>query len=443
MSRFAPTSLRSIYAPRRLRLESLEDRCMMAHPAVSAVNVAGTSWSSSFVSYLESSGLGTGGYAIPVGSSTQLQTLSWNNVNQIKITFSEDVNVDAADLSVSGVNTVARTFNAFSYNATTHTATWTLSMPITKDKLMLDLDADGMDPVTSVSTGEALDGVWTNCQSTYSSGNGVGGTDFEFRLNALPGDADGSTFVNTCDANVVYQRLNKSTTDASYLARCDIDGSGTISVTDYSLALARIGNTLPTGDPIGMTNDAPTTSGISDLGIAAGTVDHVLSLPDFFSDAETASSALAYALISNSNSSLVSSTSIDSSGHLTLGFATGVTGSASITLQATDAAGLIVQTTFVVNVSAAPYVEDFRCVHEGGNTWTFSGSVTDTDDDVEGYVVTLGGVLASYNYTVVVQADGTFALTVEVAGLQSGNATAQTVDSHGVQSNVATDWIDV
>ena len=165
---------------------------MLSHPAVAAVNVAGTGWASSFVSYLESSGAGTDGYAIPVGSSSQLQTLPWTNINQIRITFSEDVAIEAADLSISGVNKTAYVFSAFSYDPNTFTATWTLDAPITKDKLLLDLDADGMDPVRSVSTGDVLDGAWTDCQSTYNSGNGQGGTDFQFRFNVLPGDVNAS-----------------------------------------------------------------------------------------------------------------------------------------------------------------------------------------------------------------------------------------------------------
>ena len=147
---------------------------MLSHPAVAAVNLASTQWAPSFVSYLESAGLGTGGYAIPVGSTNQLQTIPWKNVDQIRITFSEDVVVAAADLSVSGVNTTAYTFSGFSYDSNTKTATWTLSAPITKDKLLLDLDADGLAPVRSVATGEVLDGAWVNCQSTLSIGQHPG-----------------------------------------------------------------------------------------------------------------------------------------------------------------------------------------------------------------------------------------------------------------------------
>ena len=170
---------------------------MLSHPAVVAVDVAGSNWAPGFVSYLQSSGLGAGGYAIPVGSSAQLQTLPWTNIDTILITFSENVVITAADLSVGGVNQTAYAFSGFSYNPSTYTATWTLAAPMAKDKLMLDLDANGMAPVCSAATGEVLDGAWTDCQSTFPSGNGQGGTDFEIPFNVLPGDADGDNSVST------------------------------------------------------------------------------------------------------------------------------------------------------------------------------------------------------------------------------------------------------
>ena len=67
--------------------------------------------------------------------------------------------MQAADLSVSGVNTTAYAFSGFSYNPGTFTATWTLAAPIADDYLELDLAAKGMAPVTDAATGEVLDGA--------------------------------------------------------------------------------------------------------------------------------------------------------------------------------------------------------------------------------------------------------------------------------------------
>lgn len=433
---------RSLASRRSLRMESLEDRHMLSHPAVAAVNVADTNWASSFVSHLESSGKGVDGYAIPAGSATQLQTLPWTNINQIRITFSEDVIVQAADLSISGVNKTAYAFANFSYDSNTCTAVWTLDAPITKDKLVIDLDADGLDPVRSVATGEVLDGAWIDCQSTFNSGDTEGGDDFQLRLNVLPGDANANYSVSSTDSILVIQKLGKSAGQAGYDIRCDVNGSGMITSSDYMAILPKGGDGLPYGDPVGMTNDAPTTSGFADLGIATGTTDHVLALTDFFADAEDLPDDLIYSIINNSNSSLFSSLDIDS-GDLTLTFAQGMTGDAVLTFRATDTEGLIVDATLAVHISAAPVITHFYCINEIANFWTFTGDVSDVDDEVEGYVVNLGGVLAGYGLTATAREDGVFTLTVEISGLQQGTATAQTTDPHGVLSNLAMDYIMV
>ena len=65
----------------------------------------------------------------------------------------------------------------------------------------------------------------------------------------------------------------------------------------------------------------------------------------------------------------------------------------------------------------------------------------DVDDEVEGMIVDLGGVLASYGATATVLSNGMFTLTREFPGLQSGYATAQTEDDDEAKSNLAVDYI--
>jgi hypothetical protein len=437
----APIAHRSFKSQVRLRGEALENRYMLSHPAVAAVNVAGTAWTSNFISHLQSAGLGSGGYAIPVGSSAQLQTLPWTNINQIRIRFSENVVIASSDLSVSGVNQTAYTFSNFSYDSGTFTATWTLTNPIAKDKLMIDLDADGMAPVKSVATGEVLDGAWTNCQSTYNSGNGQGGTDFQFRFNVLPGDVNGNTSTNTIDMSMVISQVGKNAGDAGYNIRYDVDGSGGITSADTSAVQSKIVSLLPSGNPVGMTDDAPTTSGIADLSVATSVTDQVLDLTDFFADAETAADQLTYSIVQNTNPSLFDTLNINSSGELDLNFAGSVAGSASLTIRATDPSGLIVQTSMIVHRSAAPSIGNFCCINEISDYWTLTGSVIDFDDDVEGFIVTFGGVFEPYQLFAIVRADGVFSITVDLENLETGIATAKTMDPNGVRSNVAEDWI--
>jgi len=69
--------------------------------------------------------------------------------------------------------------------------------------------------------------------------------------------------------------------------------------------------------------------------------------------------------------------------------------------------------------------------------WTLSGDVSDSAVGVAGMIVNFGGVFEPYDCSATVAADGTFSLTQEFVGLQSGTATAQTTDSLGRSSNVA------
>src|SRR6476659_7376539 len=80
----------------RNRIEILERRDMLSGtpPTVMKVEVGSSSWSSAFVQYLRTSNLGANGYAIPTGSTAQSATLSWDNIDELFITFSKDVNVD-------------------------------------------------------------------------------------------------------------------------------------------------------------------------------------------------------------------------------------------------------------------------------------------------------------------------------------------------------------
>ncbi len=185
---------------------------------------------------------------------------------------------------------------------------------------------------------------------------------------------------------------------------------------------------------------APTTSGISDVNVDEDAPNEVIDLYEAFDDAEEADEDLLYQVVENDNPDLFNSTDIDSYGGLVLDFVDDAYGTADITVRATDCGGQWVETTFTVDVAEvndAPVISDFGGTEGWGDYWTFSGVVTDVDDDVEGMIVTFGGVLASYNVTATVDADGTFSLTDEFPGLQGGIVTAQTEDDEGLESNVA------
>ncbi len=85
-----------------------------------------------------------------------------------------------------------------------------------------------------------------------------------------------------------------------------------------------------------------------------------------------------------------------------------------------------------------PYISNFEVV-QGPTVWTFTGVVTDPNQDPTGLTITFGGVLAGQ--TVTVADDGTFTFSMPLPGGTSGNASAQTTDTTGAQSNVAVAYV--
>ena len=115
-----------------------------ATPQVTGLQVAGSSWSSTYLAALTAAGDGNGlGYAIPVGSAAQSASLPWSNLNQIQITFNEDVNVSPASLALTGVNVANYSITGFSYNSVTHTGTWTVAGSIGTDRLHIRFEILG------------------------------------------------------------------------------------------------------------------------------------------------------------------------------------------------------------------------------------------------------------------------------------------------------------
>ena len=213
-------------------------------PIVTGVFVRGTGdasgtgndeWQAVYLGHLGTQGLGDAalGYRVSVGAD-QLDTLPWTNVDTISIRFSEGVTVTSGNLQVLGaaegppVPSVAR----FSYNASTFTATWQFSTALPANKYLLHF-ATGA--VVGLDT-FALDGEWTDGVST-NSGNGAAGGAFAFRVNVVPGDTNGDTFltqsVTNADVLLTKQRFGTDTSDgASYAYRRDVNGSGAITNAD-------------------------------------------------------------------------------------------------------------------------------------------------------------------------------------------------------------------
>jgi len=208
-------------------------------PTVVDVLVSSTTWADSFLTEL-----GSTGYSIPVGSSDQLLALPWLNIDQVRIVFSKDVVIQQSDLSLLGVNVPAYTFSDFSYDSGTSTATWTLTGPVDSEKLLIVLGDTVQD-----QSGSPLDGEWTDGASTYPSGDGVAGGNFQFCFNVLPGDVDRNGSVLGNDVIATRNAQFTSPGDPGYSIFYDVDGSGSILGNDVINVRNRQFTSLPSGEP--------------------------------------------------------------------------------------------------------------------------------------------------------------------------------------------------
>jgi fibronectin type 3 domain-containing protein len=212
-------------------------------PYVVGVSVRGSTWSQGFLNRLQADGLGTGGFALAhANSNSTAQTLPWNNVNQISITFSEPVIVAADDLWLYGLLSTdyGAGHGGFDYNAATNTATWTTAIELPVDRFIGRLS-----DVTDLS-GIALDG---EADGAFPSGDGSAGGDFHVRFNVLPGDNNGDATVSLNDVYDSMKASFRDTTRVGYATDIDIDGNGLINVVDAVLTRNHIGNVLPNGEP--------------------------------------------------------------------------------------------------------------------------------------------------------------------------------------------------
>ena len=226
-----------------------------------------TAWTSA--AFLETIDPGRGlGFSIPGGAAAgQLLSLPWGNVDQVHLVFNTNVDVVQADLQLWGIHgpngdggvtqyafladdptdTITPEDDGFRYDASTFTATWTLTGTLSVDKLLLQLS----DRVNA--GGLALDGETGNpADATLPSGNGNAGGDFTFRFNTLPADASGDGTTDVADLGILGANFNQ-TGRAGRTG--DFTGDGTADVADLGILGANFNQTLPEGQPISLAAD--------------------------------------------------------------------------------------------------------------------------------------------------------------------------------------------
>ena len=232
-------------------------------PRVEEVFVNGTTWTAAFRSALEAQSEGsatfgaeTDGVSVEAGQNFREHVMPWTGINQVSIQFDEDVNVQQDDLTITGVNQTAYAATAFTYDAATFTATWTLAAPVTNDVLTLRLEGDGATGVTDLA-GNPLQG---NCPEDSSGEGGSGevgnpGRDYCEVVPILAGDATRDGRVNALDLAFVRRHLNTRSTGASsnrYNVFADVTADGAINALDLALVRQRLNSELPDSDGLGM-----------------------------------------------------------------------------------------------------------------------------------------------------------------------------------------------
>ncbi|MEL7509558.1 MAG: carbohydrate-binding domain-containing protein [Cyanobacteria bacterium J06554_1] len=197
----------------------------------------------------------------------------------------------------------------------------------------------------------------------------------------------------------------------------------------------------PQGD---LPNTAPTTSGIADVSVLEGSADTVVPLFDAFADAEDADTALTYTVVGNTNPTLVTSSAISSTdGELTLDYAATGTGSADITVRATDTEGLFVEDTFTVTVNdslanTAPTtsgITDITVTEDAADTVVplFDAFADAQDADTAlTYTVTNNTNPALVTPSTISSTDGELILDYAATGTGSADITVRATDTEGL-----------
>ena len=131
-------------------------------------------------------------------------------------------------------------------------------------------------------------------------------------------------------------------------------------------------------------NEAPTTLGIPALSVAQDDADALVDLFAAFDDSTDPDPLLTYSLTGNTNPSLFSSTTISvtpAAGTLTLDYAPGQSGQATLTVRATDSGGLFTDASFLVTVLPTTHSVLRRSIFYNNSALDGNRAAADAGDD--------------------------------------------------------------
>ncbi len=226
-------------------------------PTVVEVLVRSSSWSASFRNFINATGAGDadGYYRIPTDAN-QLANLPWNNINEIRLVFSEDVTITQSDVMLTlgndptNANPIAATLVGQAVNGSSQDVVDLSFTAESTNKLMINVS----DVVASVASGANLDGEFITASGAAESGDGTAGGNFTFQFEVLVGDVDGNSFVLPTDLNPIGTSFGANASNPSspgaYTLQKDIDGNGFVLPTDLNFVGTRFGQSiLSIGDP--------------------------------------------------------------------------------------------------------------------------------------------------------------------------------------------------
>ena len=173
-------------------------------------------------------------------------------------------------------------------------------------------------------------------------------------------------------------------------------------------------------------NTPPTAGAIAPITVLDDWADSVINLRDSFDDAEEGAAGLVYTIVGNTDPALFTSASIDdASDVLTLNYAQGHEGVATLTIRATDSAGLFVEGSFDVTVIPPSFVVDSAAdslsFSDGARTLREAITIANMNPDANtitfdlgpgAHTINLGGPLPGLVTNMSIQGPGADLLTV-------------------------------
>lgn len=355
--------------------------------------------------------------SVSSGANTAPTTSGLADVNELEDASDTVIDLaaafsDAEDASADLIYTVENNTNAALFDS--------LAVDATTDELTLDYkaDANGTSVITIQATDSGGLSVTANFTVTVAAVNdkpafaNLGDrtvplstttpqtvVSWAYNIDMGPTDEDSSQ-------TVLAFNVSAPTGDAIFTTPPAISNGGDLTFTpngsagtaSVTVTLTDSGGTanggVNTSDVVTLTiaatntNTTPATSGITDVTATESDPPLTLDLTTAFNDAEDASAALVYTVLSNTDPTIAASSVSNITDLLTLTFTPGNTGSTTLTVRAQDSGGLSVTTSFTVTVnSAAPPPPPATGDDDDGDSGDTGSNTTYTGDEGDDFTV--------------------------------------------------------